>query len=154
MIQQKAADSSWTRQRLNAFLITILALVALTGLFGRTTVANALGTFAPQPVIASIAQGTPDGSEPRLFVVSVYPYGFESDEISVPAGPCSLMIRDLTGIEDSLLFSVSVPGYPAPITYQLEHLQESVENVTLLPGTYVVTEATHPTWRCQVTVTP
>lgn len=116
---------------------------------------------APLRNVASLsasagAAGAPQNAENAKFVVervTVFPYGLEPEEITRPTGSFLLAIDNRAGTED-LSFRLE--------TDQRQLVQNdairsgrtrTAREMRLAPGTYVLTEDSHPEWRCTITVT-
>jgi hypothetical protein len=117
-----------------------------------------LGVFAltrnnlPREAAAE-AQGNPGRPLAEALPISLRAGGFSPSEVSRPAGDYYLSVNNLSRVPDLILRldrekegRVKESKTSREKTYWREH-------VHLTPGTYVLTEASHPDWVCRITVT-
>lgn len=87
-------------------------------------------------------------------IVTVTPHGFEPLEITRPQGSFLLMIDNRSGL------AISHPQLGRAAGERLRDITVPREDpnwsevVDLPPGRYLLGEAGHPGWTCQITITP
>jgi hypothetical protein len=143
----------------------LLAVVCVT-LLVATTLAAKTWLVAPVAAESDATTQTPAPSVASTPVVpvrlesehvTIRPTGFEPAEITRPAGRILLAVNDRSGLGSldlrvdmeplQRLFEVRVPR-------DTNGRHEWRQVLTLMPGHYVLTEASHPDWVCRITVTP
>lgn len=145
-------------------LIGIVISVCCTGLalgvWARNRVAS---TVIPLPPTAtrkvqssSISSFPPSGSSiPRMDVevITVRPAGFERTQITRPTGLFGIAVENRSGLADIVL-RLDQEGGSRLRQAQLSSKRLNWKDVLdLLPGRYVLTEASNPTWVCRITIT-
>jgi hypothetical protein len=91
---------------------------------------------------------------PRTVVILVRPNGMEPRQVQVPAGPLFLVTQNRSSARN-LKFDLDVEkGNRIREVDSPSHKAVSEEFYDLTPGTYLLTEATHPAWVCRIVVTP
>lgn len=85
-------------------------------------------------------------------VITILPSGFEPRELSRPAGRFVLMFDNESGLQ-SLEFRLERAGMPRITELRLNRKTESTKLLNLPPGEYQVTEANHPEWTLNLTIT-
>lgn len=99
-------------------------------------------------------------TEPRLEteLITVRRFGFDPAVIKRPAGDFQLFISNHSQLHELSLTLSRVQGNkPSDIVKDLGFRNGQVkwiERFNLPPGDYVLTEATHPEWKCVITLTP
>lgn len=92
--------------------------------------------------------------EARAEVFTVTPTGFEPAEATLPAGDYLLVFNNRTGLDDFEL-RLDREGHGTLRTSRPPHRKRAIhEMLKLTPGSYVVTESSHPEWALRLTVTP
>ena len=129
---------------------TLLILLAIA-LFGLTTIvlvsAEIHGRRNP-----AVDQGQKRRIEPVF--VTLKPTGFEPAELTRSRGPFLLMVDNRSNNPDLLFLLDGESG-------KREHVQQTRTGgkldwnkvLDLPPGRYLLTEADHPNWVCQITIT-
>jgi hypothetical protein len=84
-------------------------------------------------------------------LIHLTPYGFVPKQLTRKPGPHLLVLRNVTGLRNPSL-SITLGG-PVQKQHQLTpsnpHWKEILD---LPPGNFTLTESTHPTWVCTITV--
>ncbi len=87
-------------------------------------------------------------------LITVTPHGFEPREITRPKGAFLLLIDNRSGRAQA-----STPRLSQEVGPQLREMNVPREQpnwsdlLDLQPGSYVLTEASHPAWSCHITIT-
>ena len=87
-------------------------------------------------------------------IIVLRPWGFEPTEISRPAGPFFLAVDNRSGLDH---VDVSLHLETGPKFHAISVSKNKTkwrQKMTLPPGTYVLREASHPEWRCRITIQP
>ncbi|MGH9754156.1 MAG: hypothetical protein ACREA2_15365 [Blastocatellia bacterium] len=133
-----------------ALLITALVIVVFS--------VNASGWFAKpsstrRPIL-SAAQDRPTVSSLEAILITLQPYGFEPTEVTLKAGPFLLAIDNRSGIHEPVFRVDRTDGGRLREVRTAKGRLALRQVVDLPPGDYVLTEAIHPDWICQITITP
>lgn len=92
-----------------------------------------------------------------MVVIYLKPYGLEPKTLSIPKGDVYLVLDNKSGARNiSMLINQDIPNAVAAKVQDLPTKQGNLTTgqvVTMLPGTYVITEANHPNWKTKLTVT-
>lgn len=124
-------------------LFIVLTLVALTAL-----AVHARGWFAPKPL-----QAQQTGSALEAEVITITPLGFEPAEITRPAGRFILVVDNRSGLEE-ITFRLDREGGNRVHEIRMPRKHPDWDGVVdPPPGTYLLTEASHPDWLCRITIT-
>lgn len=131
-----------------------LALNSLTGV-GKPDVVTAV---PESPVVhktnlrATAAALSPIDDD-KAFWLTIRPTGFEPSEITVPAGEYFVIIQNATGLNQFAL-RVAREGGGDLLNVRLPFRRRYWKHtVNLQPGSFIVSEADHPEWKCRITVT-
>jgi hypothetical protein len=86
-------------------------------------------------------------------VITILPSGFQPTQITRPAGKFLLAVENRSGLK-SIDFRLDAQsgGRVIQVSRTWERADWS-DVVNPPPGTYVLTEANHPTWQCVITIT-
>lgn len=90
--------------------------------------------------------------ETELIIIG--PRGFETSMIRRPKGRFFLAIENRSGLNSVTLRIDRVAGNRLKEAAVTGGQLDWVDVVDLNPGDYVVTEANHPNWVCNITITP
>lgn len=135
---------------------TVLAFTAWAHnrrVLARTDISRAL---SPQAQTSSIPNLPGSGSSIErmdIEVITIRPTGFERTEITRPKGLFGIAVENRSGLTDVVLRLDQANGP------RLREAQLSMRNLSwkdrfdLVPGRYVLTEASHPDWKCVITMT-
>jgi hypothetical protein len=82
-------------------------------------------------------------------VVKLTPFGFSPASITRSPGKFLLVVHNVSGAAPRAI-SLSGPGVSQPSTSQGNYRWFQV--VTLAAGSYTLSEANHPAWKCAITV--
>ena len=134
--------------RLNQRLTLILSALVLTAL---TAAAFSVGTrFSP-------TTSQPEAEAPRdarAEVFTLTPTGFEPAEATLPAGDYLLVFNNRTGLDEFAL-RLDREGHGTVREVRPPRRKRVWRGLlNLTPGSYVVTETSHPEWALRLTVTP
>ncbi len=97
------------------------------------------------------AQGKSD-QDIEAEVITILPTGFEPRELSRPTGRFLLMFDNESGLQ-SLELRLERTGMPRITELRLNRKTESTQLLNLPAGEYQVTEANHPEWTLNLTIT-
>jgi hypothetical protein len=114
--------------------------------------AGALSTSRADDQNTATAQANDPAERLDAEFITIRPSGFEPAEVTRTDGRFLLMFENRSGLEDLSLSIHRQHGGPFQETRLSKHLLDWRGVVTLPPGRYVVTEAEHPDWRCQITI--
>lgn len=104
---------------------------------------------SPSPSITARPSQTLEG-----VLVTLRPQGFEPSAITRPEGRFVLAINNRSGLRE---ISVTLDREFGPRLRTIPMARKRRlfgEGIELPPGRYVLTEASHPKWVCNITVTP
>lgn len=151
------------RNRL-AMLLGIIISVCCTGLalgvwaHSRSVSAGIALTPAAtrQAQSSSIPSIPPSGSSIQrmdIEVITIRPTGFERTQITRPKGLFGIAVENRSGLADIVL-RLDQEGGPRLRQAQLSSKKLDWKDVLdMLPGRYVLTEASNPSWLCRITIT-
>lgn len=132
-------------------LLIVLTLVALTAL-----AVHARGWIASPPAATSVAkplQTQQAGSAREAEIITITPIGFEPSEVTRPAGSFILMVDNRSGLEE-ITFRLDREGGSRVHEISMPREHPDWDGVVdPPPGTYLLTEASHPDWLCRITIT-
>jgi hypothetical protein len=95
-----------------------------------------------------------DGPALEIELITLRPAGFEPLEIVRPKGSFVLFIDDRSGKKNSSLVLQHEKGERVRAVNLNRKKSEWNDVVDLAPGSYVLQDAAHPEWRCQITILP
>lgn len=130
------------------FVIFVLAALAAAALgVGRR--------FSPaEPQQSQQQEEAEAPREARAEVFTVTPTGFEPAEVTLPAGEHLFVFNNRTGLDEFEL-RLDREGHGTVRRTRTPRRKRSLnEMLKLTPGSYVVTETSHPEWALRLTVTP
>ena len=102
------------------------------------------------PVVASQSDITRDDLEAEL--ITIFPRGFEPAEITRPPGRFLLVIDDRSGLDEIILGLERQGGQSVHGFRMTRNELELTKVVDLKPGVYILREARHADWTCQLTI--
>ncbi len=111
----------------------------------------------PSSVSATVSESVQSKSnEPQVVALPIVlkPLGFVPSEITKPAGDYFLSVGNQSGVSEITLRLDRERGerlHEAQVKKQRLRWRQAVH---LTPGTYLLTEASHPRWVCRITITP
>src|SRR5215217_6553278 len=123
----------------------IAALVAVSALF-------ASSAYTKREVTPSQQQQKQERLETEL--LTLQPTGFEPNEIQRPQGAFVLGVDNRSGVEAIELRLVRADGQRLKALEAPRRKVSWREVVDLVPGQYVLSEASHPEWTCTITILP
>jgi hypothetical protein len=86
-------------------------------------------------------------------LITIAPGGFDVSQITSPAVPFFLLVENRSGLDEvSLLLDRVAGARLRQVTVPQEQLDWS-DLVDLSPGEYVLSERSHPSWICRITIT-
>jgi len=90
----------------------------------------------------------------QVELIMVRSNGFEPTQVTRPKGPVVFAVVNRSGLSD-LTFALSKEhGNRVHDFRHRQHLLDTRELMDLSPGEYILSEQSHPTWACHLTVTP
>lgn len=144
---------NYRRDPFNSLLIFGVGLAAIS--FGMASLRN-VSKAAPDvkdgtPSLSISASAQPAQVEAE--VITVLSSGFHPTQITRPAGKFLLVVENRSGLKSiDLHLDAQSGGRVIQVSRTWERADWS-DVVNPPPGTYVLTEASHPTWRCVITIT-
>jgi hypothetical protein len=118
--------------------------------------ANTAGEAKPSSSPASPRATPVLASKPitDAHLITLKPSGFVPAEVTWPQGEFLLVIEDRSGLEQTSFELRRQAGESLLTAHVVIHVGEWQDRLELHPGTYLLTEASHPQWVCKITVTP
>jgi hypothetical protein len=104
----------------------------------------------------------PSMKNPQALVLILQPYGFEPASVTIANRAVQVSVHNRTGKKEIDLDLIRVAG-PQGQAIAASKVQTTKvdkrrlqwrEYFELTPGRYVITEASEPRWRCEITVNP
>jgi hypothetical protein len=86
-------------------------------------------------------------------LVTLFSYGFEPTEIKRPAGEFFLAVDNRSGLKQVSISLVDDKAKPVCDFLLRKEKFKARDRLNLKPGLYVLTEASHPSWKCKLTIT-
>ncbi len=86
-------------------------------------------------------------------VITITPTGFERTQITRPKGLFGIAVENRSGLTNVVLRFDQEGG---PRLRQTQLTRQNLnwkDRFDFIPGRYVLTEATHPDWKCNITIT-
>ena len=143
-----------TKRTLTVVVIAVAVIIA-------TSSTNAFFKNRPNPrlnesVIASALPGHQTQRQDRVEteLITLQQTGFEPNEIRRPRGAFILGVDNRSGIEAIELRLVRADGQPLNALVNARRKTSWRDVVDLAPGQYVLSEANHSDWTCQITILP
>jgi hypothetical protein len=87
-------------------------------------------------------------------LVTIFPGGFNTTQITSPAIPFFLLIENRSGLSEVSLRLDRVASSRLRTAAVQREQPDWADLMDLSPGDYVLSEANHPDWICHITVTP
>jgi hypothetical protein len=96
---------------------------------------------------------SPNQASPGVLLVSLLPTGFEPAEVTFPAGQILLGVNNRTGISDLSFQLTDDNGRPVG---EKRMVKQKLWRKVIEPksGRYVLHVVNHPSWRCEIIITP
>lgn len=142
----------------NVILIALFAALIAFAAF----VVSARAWFTPHSPIktstsasadANLQQHTHQRSPMEAEIITITPLGFEPAEITRPKGAFFLVVDNRSGLEE-ITFRLDREAGQRQHEVRVPREQLDWDGVVdLHPGTYLLTEASHPDWLCRITIT-
>jgi len=153
-----------TKTLLLLLSLTLLAIVSAAFAFGRPNGhAAADRRLTPLAVFASGAGAAaksslpavpvPDKSDVEVLLLTLRPTGFESREVTLPAGDYVLIVRNRSGLDEFGVRLARETGENLREAKMPRHKRDWKHFLKLTPGNYVLTEVDHPDWTCRIKIT-
>jgi hypothetical protein len=122
-----------------------------------TAAETAATSESAQPTKAAVtaalsSQSAEDDIEVEL--ITIKPYGFDQKEITRPKGPFFLAIDNRSMLPVISLSLVREAGNSQHQVRIPRAKADSISQLNLTPGRYLLKEANQPDWICRITVTP
>lgn len=93
-----------------------------------------------------------ESTDLKALVIQVRPFGFTPNEVEVPASKYLVVLQNRSGKRD-LTFRVATEAGASLHEASTQQRLDWKRQLELRPGTYVISEAAHPEWKCTVRVT-
>ncbi len=142
--------------KLQLLAVSLLLLTAITGL---ATTGHWLAKLKSNhagavPALATVAQTKQTAPKLEVELVALTPTGFDPEKISRPKGAFLLVIQNRAGVNElAFQFDKDVGTKLKDVKVAPKKASWS-DVVDLNPGTYKMTELTHPEWSLEITITP
>lgn len=150
-------ESAWFR------LALLVAAVVVLGSFGMSVRARLKNSPPSKPASAEVpapnlaalpSQATASGTRLTSHLITLRPSGFEPAEAVWPRGPFFLSIDNRSNVNDiTLRVDRRAGGRVKEVNFKMRK-QRSAGVFNPPPGQYLITEANHPEWICQITISP
>jgi hypothetical protein len=101
---------------------------------------------------AHVAQSNSEQGRFEAERVTVREWGFEPTRIKRSPGPFVLILQNQSGLGEIDLSLVEESGRQKDRLAVTRNLLTSKQRLDLPPGTYLIKEAGHPEWQCQITI--
>jgi hypothetical protein len=140
-----------------AWLLTLLAVLSVCALaIVRSNSSAILPTPKQSDVAASAMVATAvsqNQAPPGVLMVSLLPTGFEPSELTHPAGKILLGVNNRTGLSDLRFQLTDENGRPVG---EKRMVKEKIWRKVIepKPGRYMLRVLGHPSWFCDVIITP
>jgi hypothetical protein len=136
-------------QRLRVALLTVAVLVAgVVGIGVRARLKSQAPKTVSPPGVAPLIHQASNTTKPTAHLLVLRPSGFEPAEVSWPKDRFFVAIDNHTSVSD-----LEVGGRVKEVNLKMRK-QRAAGVFDLQPGTYLLTEASHPGWVCRITITP
>jgi hypothetical protein len=133
--------------------IASLLLIALSAALTICALALASGNPTIEGRGITEARDVPNHPQAEFLPVMLRLGGFVPREISRPAGEYVLSVNNQSGVPEVELRLQRENGERVHEAKVLRRKPYWRQLVRLTPGTYLITEASHPGWVCRITVT-
>lgn len=140
--------------------LLLVAFVVVTGLTASAVVWLTPLTKSVEATVdktqasgAAFVPGNPAQERVETEIITLKPTGFEPSQITRPAGRFFLAITNRSGLEEVSLRLTAEGGNKVKESRVLRKKPRWRDLVDLPPGHYTLTEANHPEWVCQITIT-
>lgn len=144
---------NYRRDPFRMLLLFGVGLVAIS--FGMALLRN-VSRAAPAVNEVTPSVSIPASAQPAQIeaeVITILPSGFQPAQITRPAGKFLLAVENRSGLKSiDFQLDAQAGGRVIQVSRTWERADWS-DVVNPPPGTYVLTEANHPTWRCVITIT-
>lgn len=155
-------------QGLNTYLrgLSPVTLTAAALLFISALAVSAHAWLGSIPVIAGKTASVAKPAQPsrpatavpqeslQAEIVTIRQTGFEPQQLTRPHGRFILMVENRSGLGDIALQLHRQTGNSLHAVHVSKEQLDWHDEINLPPGNYVLTEANHPEWVCQITITP
>lgn len=142
---------SFNPARLKQRMILTLAALVLAAL---TVTAFGVGRRFSPTQAEQARQEVEAPRDARAEVFTLTPTGFEPAEVTLPAGEYLLVFNNRTGLDEFEL-RLDREGHGTVHQARAPRRKRALQGMhKLTPGSYVVTETSHPEWTLRLTVTP
>ena len=160
MFARSISSHAIARRMRKAPLLIIIALTTVA-LFasgvGRRSwhrLSNASGSAKSLKTQLTPTQSGRQGVQLESELITIWPRGFDPSTIRRPAGRFFLAIENRSGLDSVTLRIDRVAGNRLKEAAVSGGQMDWIDVLDLTPGDYVVTEADHPGWVCNITITP
>jgi len=111
-------------------------------------------TFSLGALATTVASDSHQNDRTEVEIVTLRSWGFEPKEISRPPGPFYLAIDNQSGLEVIDVSLDKETGHKLQSVDLSKGKAKWRQKLALGPGVYLLREAGHPEWTCQITVQP
>jgi hypothetical protein len=156
MKDESRATSSIPRHKTTVIVIITAAVVVIASFAGSAYVRKDASArdkaAAPAEGVSSQQGPTQDRVETEL--ITLHETGFEPNEITRPQGAFVLGVDNRSGLDEVELRFQRATGERIPALQTPKRKISWRDVVDLAPGHYVLSEANHPEWTCNVRILP
>jgi hypothetical protein len=138
-----------------SFFISGAAFTYVVRAYHRLSKPELVETAAQPSAAESTAPSGNQASSARLSVlhITVRPWGFEPSEITLPKGEFALRVDNRSGLDDLNIRLLRETGQVQSDRELYNRKPERVSYYKLIPGRYLLSNAGHADWSCQITIT-
>lgn len=94
-----------------------------------------------------------DKSKQKILLLRLTRRGFEPKEITAPPGNYFLVVHNISELDSTEIILKQESGSRLRQKQMSKEQLKLRERVELAPGRYILTEASHPNWVCNITIT-
>jgi hypothetical protein len=138
-----------------AIVLSVLVAIPLTASTAYRRIISATPRFtAPDSKFSTtpVTQQADSEDVPKGLMFELRPSGFIPSEVTVDAGKYLLLLQNRSGLK-GLSFRLEREN-ESRVAESDQQKRDWKAQVRLSPGTYILSEASHPEWRSVITVTP
>lgn len=160
MFARSISSHAIARQMCRAPLLVIITLTTVVllaigiGARSRYGSSDASGVTRGIKTQGEPSQGRGQRVQLESELITIGPGGFEPSTIRRPAGRFFMAIENRSGLDSVTLRIDRLAGARLKEAAVSGGQLDWIDVLDLTPGDYVVTEADHPNWFCNITVTP
>lgn len=144
------------RTKFSVAAAVVALVLVVTAVYIRSIASAKSETVLKPPLVAAasaarVAQGNSGRTVER---VTIFPYGFEPEALTVHPTPFLLTIDNRAGTDDFEFQLASEENQPVHRAVIPRGSSSNHKELALVPGKYLLTETSHPGWLCTITVMP